>query len=123
MIHLIQSALAHVKAYISTLQLQRVVAVVLVGFLVLGASTGMERPNADMARGVDQVLQKENPDRPTTTGDWEREARETEGNTGERLKRIGEETKEAVKDWGKLYPDTAKRSGETLKDEVGTNDR
>jgi hypothetical protein len=115
MIHLIQSAIAHLKTYISTLHLRRVVTAVMIGFLVLGASTGMERPTADMQRGVDRVLQKDNPDRPTTTGDWNREAQETADDAGERVKRIGKETKEAVKDWGNLYPDTAKRSGEALK--------
>jgi hypothetical protein len=114
MIHWMQNAIAHLKTAIAALQLHRVVAVVLVGFLVLGASTGMERPTADMQRGVDRVLEKQNPDRPTTTGDWNREARETADDAGERVKRIGEQTKEAVKDWGNLYPDTAKRSGEAL---------
>lgn len=66
---------------------------------------------------VKDTLKQDDSDRPKTTGQWMREARQTEGEPGNRLERIAKETGEAVKDFGQVYPDTAKRSGEALRDQ------
>jgi hypothetical protein len=69
----------------------------------------------DMAdKNRDRIHQNDS-DRPKTTGEWNREARETEGEPGERAKRIGKESAEAVKDFGSMYTDTAKRSANELR--------
>ncbi len=54
--------------------------------------------------------------RPKTAGEWDQQARETEGRPGERLKRIGEQSAEAIKEFGSVYPDTAERSSSALED-------
>ncbi|MER3477248.1 MAG: hypothetical protein C4287_13020 [Leptolyngbya sp. ERB_1_2] len=53
-----------------------------------------------------------------TTGEWNREARQTAGEPGNRAGRIAKETGEAVKDFGKMYPDTAERSGDALQESL-----
>lgn len=84
-----------------------------------GASSAEVQPGAkQMMKKIDRDLEKNTSDRPKTTGEWNREARETEGNLGQRVKRIAEETKEAVKDFGQVYPDTAERSGDALQESL-----
>ncbi|MBD1843360.1 hypothetical protein H6F89_08090 [Cyanobacteria bacterium FACHB-63] len=78
-----------------------------------------EQPGTQNLMGkIKQDLQNDTSDRPKTTGEWNREARETSGNLGERLNRIGKETGEAVKDFGQMYPDTAERSGDALQESL-----
>ncbi|GAP97067.1 hypothetical protein [Leptolyngbya sp. NIES-2104] len=78
-----------------------------------------EQPQAkDLPEKIQQDLQNIDSDRPKTTGQWNREARETAGEPGERLGRIAKETGEAVKDFGKMYPDTAERSGDALQESL-----
>jgi len=59
---------------------------------------------------VNQLVDRGNSNRPKTTGDWNKEAREVEGSPRERLQRIGEQSGEALKEFGSVYPDTAERS-------------
>ncbi|MBE9011984.1 hypothetical protein IQ250_17435 [Pseudanabaenaceae cyanobacterium LEGE 13415] len=78
-----------------------------------------EQPQAkDLPGKIQQDLKNIDSDRPKTTGEWNREARQTAGEPGERLGRIAKETGEAVKDFGKMYPDTAERSGDALKESL-----
>ncbi len=67
---------------------------------------------------IKEDLKRDTSDRPKTTGEWNREARETAGEPGKRLDRIAKETGEAVKNFGQMYPDTAERSGDALKESV-----
>jgi hypothetical protein len=98
-------------------QVKQFLSVVLVAFLVLQPTFAATQTNRDASKAAtDWVHQNDNSDRPKTTREWNKEARQTEGEPGERLKRIGEESAEAVKDWGSLYPDTAKRTASELRD-------
>lgn len=80
-----------------------------------------EQPQADttgLINKIDRDLDKVKSDRPKTTGEWNREARETQGQQGKRVGRIAKESAEAVKDFGKMYPDTAERSGDALQESL-----
>lgn len=110
MTNLISSAIAHISALLKEFQVKRFVAVVLVGFLVLTTSVNAERGAQAVTKKIDQAVHKDGSDRPKTTGDWNKEARETEDAPGERAQRIVKESAEAVKDFGSLYPDTIKRT-------------
>lgn len=84
-----------------------------------GASSAEVQPGAkQMLNRLERDMDKENSDRPKTTGEWNREARETEGNLGDRVNRIAKETSEAVKDFGQMYPNTAERSGDALQESL-----
>ena len=72
----------------------------------------------DLMGKIDKDLQRDTSDRPKTTGEWNREARETAGEPGKRFDRIAKETGEAVKDLGQMYPDTAERSGDALQESM-----
>lgn len=81
-------------------------------------SVGEQPESRDLPGKIQQDLQNIDSDRPKTTGEWNQEARETTGQPGERLGRIAKETGEAVKDFGKMYPDTAERSGDALQESL-----
>jgi hypothetical protein len=119
MIHLFSKAIAYIRSFLKMFQVQQVMAIALVGVLFLLAPAETPRNNPDLGQRIDRVLEKTDSDRPTTTREWEQEARDVEGKPGERLKRIGVESKEALKDWSHLYPDTAERTADTLKEESG----
>lgn len=110
MTNLISKAIANINSLLNQFQVKRFVAVVLVGFLVLTTNVSHESGNKALTNKINQALEQDDSQRPKTTGEWNKEARETEGAPGERLKRIAGQSAEAVKDFGKVYPDTAQRS-------------
>ncbi|WP_017318124.1 hypothetical protein [Mastigocladopsis repens] len=110
MINLISRAIAHINSLLNQFQVKRFLAVVLVGFVVLTTSVSNESSSKVLTKKIDQAVHQGDSDRPKTTGEWNKEARETEDAPGERLQKIAGESAEAVKDFGKLYPDTIKTS-------------
>lgn len=118
MINLFSKAIARINSFFQSLQVKQFFAIALVGAILLLAPAETTRNNPDLGRRIDNVLEKGNSERPTTTREWQQEAREVEGKPGERLKRIGKESKEAFKEFGGLYPDTAERTGENVKEQV-----
>ncbi|MFW6296575.1 MAG: hypothetical protein ACOC04_05230 [Halothece sp.] len=91
-------------------QVKRLLSLVLVGFIFLATGVATEASSQRLTNRVDKIIHQDDSQRPKTTGEWKQEARETEGSPGERAKRIANESAEAVKDFGSIYPDTAKRS-------------
>lgn len=114
--NLISRAIAHINSFLNELQVKRFLAVVLVGFLLLSTNVAPESSNPAAAKIIDELVHQEPNDsqRPKTVGDWQKEARETKDAPGERLQKIVGESAEAVKDFGGLYPDTAKASAKGL---------
>jgi hypothetical protein len=116
MINLISKAFAHISSLVNQLQVKRFFAVVLAGFLVLTTNVAHESSAKALTNKVNQALEQNDSQRPQTVGEWNKEARETQGAPGERAKRIVGQSAEAVKDLGKVYPDTAKRSAESVQE-------
>jgi hypothetical protein len=116
MTNLISGAMARVSSLLNALQVKRFLAIVFVGFLVLTANVSNDRGAQALTKKVDEAVHQGDSQRPKTMGEWNKEARETEGAPGERLQRIAKESKEAVKDWAELYPDTAERSARAAQD-------
>lgn len=110
MTNLISRAVAHISPMFKELQVKRFVAVVLIGFLLLTTNVVPGHNNRAVSKKIDNVVHQNDSQRPKTTGEWQQEARETEDSPGKRLENIGKESAEAVKDFGSLYPDTAKRT-------------
>ncbi|BAY71984.1 hypothetical protein ACN23B_05055 [Anabaena sp. FACHB-709] len=120
MANLFSKVITHIKFLFPEFQVKRFFAIALVGFLVLTTSLNSTidsgRSSDAVTRRLDRVVHQDDADRPKTTGEWNREARQTEDNPGERAKRIAKESGEAVKQFGSVYPDTAKRSANDLQD-------
>lgn len=113
---LISKAIGYVGSLLQTLQVKSFLAVALVGFLLLTTNPNLERGAKAATKEIDKIAHQNDSDRPKTTGEWNQEARETKGESEDRLGRIGKESVEAVKDFGQMYSDTAKRSVDALKD-------
>lgn len=107
---LIVGAISHIRSFLKSLQAKQFVAVVLVGFLFLTTGVDSGRSGQSITNKIDKVVHQGDSQRPKTTGEWNQEARETEGEPGERAARIAKESAAAVKDFGNVYPDTAKNS-------------
>jgi hypothetical protein len=112
--NLIFRAVAKANSLLNRFQAKQFLSVVLVGFLVLTSPIASGRNVQAVEKRLDQVIHQDDSTRPKTTGEWKQEARETAGEPGERAKRIGAESADAIKDFGALYPDVAKRSKDTL---------
>jgi hypothetical protein len=114
MANLFSKVITHIKVLLQEFQVKRFFAIALVGFLVLTTSLNSSidsgRSSNNVTKRLDQVVHQDDADRPKTTGEWNREARQTEDAPGERAKRIAKESGEAVKQFGSVYPDTAKRT-------------
>ncbi len=106
----INRAMNHLSVLLNQFQVKRFLAVALVGFILLTTNVDLGRNNQPVTKKLDQVLQQDDSQRPQTTREWKKEARETEGAPGERIQRIAGQSAEALKEWGSLYPDTAERS-------------
>jgi hypothetical protein len=114
MANLFSKVINHIKFLFQEFQVKRFFAIALVGFLVLTTSLNSSidsgRSSNTVTKRLDQVVHQDDADRPKTTGEWNKEARQTEDAPGERAKRIAKESGEAVKQFGSVYPDTAKRT-------------
>jgi hypothetical protein len=114
MANLFSKVIAQIKFLFQEFQVKRFFAIALVGFLVLTTSLNSSidsgRSTNNVTKRLDQVVHQDDADRPKTTGEWNREARQTEDAPGERAKRIAKESGEAVKQFGSVYPDTAQRT-------------
>ncbi len=118
MINLLSRAFARISSLLQGLQIKSFLSVVLVGFLLLTTSTGIDAPSSNkaLAKEVRDQAHQLDSVRPKTTREWYQEGRETDDSLGERIQRIGEESVEAFKEFGSVYPDTAKTSAEAAKD-------
>lgn len=118
MINLLSGAFARISSLLNGLQIKSFLSVVLVGFLLLTTATGIDAPSSNkaLAKQVRDQAHQLDSVRPKTTREWYQEGRETDDSLGERIQRIGEESAEAFKEFGSVYPDTAKTSAKAAKD-------
>jgi hypothetical protein len=121
--NLISNAIVHISSLLQGLQVKRFLAVVLVGFLVLTTNITSGYSNQDLGQRVRQQLEQDDAQRPKTTGQWNREARETEGSPGERLQRIGKQSGEAFKQFGSGYVEGAKETARDVRDSAAQTGR
>ncbi|MFB2920811.1 MULTISPECIES: hypothetical protein [Aerosakkonema] len=110
----ISSAIDRISSVLNALQVKRFLAVVVVGFLLLTTNVDSGRNNQRLTDKVLDTAHEKDSVRPKTTNEWYQEARETEDSPGERLKNIAKESGKALKEFGSVYPDTAKTSADAL---------
>ncbi len=114
--NLIFNAIDRISSLFKGLQVKRFLSVVLVSFVLLTANVDTGHNSKAYGTQVGSNAELNNPERPQTTREWRQEARETKDNPGERAQKIGQEAGSAVKEFGEMYKDTAKRSVRQLKD-------
>jgi|SRR4028118_797379 hypothetical protein len=116
--NLISRTTSHIGSLMNGLQVKRFLAVVLVGFIMLTTNVDANKQNnKGLTKQVLEQAEQIDSVRPKTTNEWYKEARETEDSPGERLGNIAEESAQAVKEFGSIYPDTAKRTAPVLQND------
>ncbi|MEH1931269.1 MAG: hypothetical protein V7K14_14285 [Nostoc sp.] len=110
MINLISRTIGHISSLLKGLQVKSFLAVVLVGFLVLTTNVTNGRNDKGLAERVREQVEQNDAQRPKTVGQWNKEARETEGSPGERLQKIGQQSGEAFKEFGGGYVEGAQKT-------------
>jgi hypothetical protein len=109
-------------SYLSNkLQVKKLVSMIMVSLVILATNVAPERTSKATVDRLDRLVQQENPDRPKTTAQWQQQAEAVKGRPGERLKRIGEQSADAVQEFGSTYPDVAKKSAAELQDNIKDN--
>ncbi|MDZ8056589.1 MAG: hypothetical protein RMX68_014420 [Aulosira sp. ZfuVER01] len=116
MINLISNAIAHISSLLKGFQVQRFMAVALVGLIVLTTNVYDGRSSRELRDQAREKVEQNNAQRPKTIGEWNREARETKDAPGERLQRIGQQSGEAFKEFGSGYVEGAKETAGDVKD-------
>jgi hypothetical protein len=109
--HSFSQAINYLSSLLKKTKIKSVLTTTFLGVILLTSGVSSYATNGNgAADNISDKIFEGNPERPTTTREWKQEARETKNQPLERVKEIGKETKEAVKDWGGLYPDVAERT-------------
>ncbi|MEH1967300.1 hypothetical protein [Nostoc sp.] len=116
MISLISRTIGKISSLLKGLQVKTFLAVVLAGFLVLTTNVGYGQNDKALGERVREQVQQDDAQRPKTIGEWNKEARETEGSPGERLQKIGKESAEAFKQFGSGYVEGAQKTASDVGD-------
>ncbi|MCY7368156.1 MAG: hypothetical protein LH474_08385 [Chamaesiphon sp.] len=106
----IAGTIIQIGNWFKQLQVRQFLSVVAIGFILLNTTVDPDLASKATIDKIDRLVHQENPERPKTTREWQKQAREVKGKPGERLERIGEQSADAIKEFGGMYPDVAKRS-------------
>jgi hypothetical protein len=110
---LISRTIDHFRRFVKQ-SLSQILPVLLVGILLITTNGADRMSKGKLGKVVDRDIHQDAEKRPKTTGEWNEQSRETQGKPGERLKRVGEQSAEAFKDFGSVFPDTAERGAAEL---------
>lgn len=116
MLNLISSTINHISSFLHKLQVKNLLAVVLVGLLVLTTNVDAKQNNQALKENVREQIQQNDAQRPKTLGQWEKEGRETEDAPIKRLQKIGQQSGEALKEFGSGYVEGAKETARDITD-------
>jgi hypothetical protein len=110
MINLISQATNSVISVFKKYRFQNFLSAVLTIAILLTSGVSYANNGNSSPNKIDSKVFESNSERPTTTKEWYEQAERTEDRPVERIKEIGKESGEAIKEWGQVYPDTAKRT-------------
>jgi hypothetical protein len=108
------SRISHHFGCLMRQSLGKLLPALLVGVLLITTNGAAGMSERKLEKVVDRDIHQDGEKRPKTTGEWNKQSRETQGKPGERLKRVGEQSAEAFKDFGSVFPDTAERGAAEL---------
>jgi hypothetical protein len=109
------------NSFLKSIYIRQFFPVLLIFSLLFSSHVGSTVNSKLVTEKLNEVVHQNDSQRPKTTGEWNQEAREVKGEPGERLKRIGKESAEAVKEFGSIYPETAQKSASELKNSSNRN--
>jgi len=105
--NLFNQTIVKFNSLLGKLQTKQFLSIVFIGFLILTTNSELvPLNNRALGNKLNNEIHQDSESRPKTNGEWSQQAAETDGRPLERLKRVGVQTKEALKDFGEVYPDT-----------------
>jgi len=105
--NLFNQTIVKFNSLLGKLQTKQFLSIVFIGFLILTTNSELvPLNNRALGNKLNNEIHQDSESRPKTNGEWSQQAAETDGRPLERLKRVGIQTKEALKDFGEVYPDT-----------------
>jgi hypothetical protein len=108
-----------IALFAKKLYFNQALMILIVGLMLLTTNVDPVLSKQDAIGKIDKMLEQDrDPARPKTTAEWQQQARETKGKPGEKLKRIGEQSADAIKEFGSMYPEVAKNSAKELEQEL-----
>jgi hypothetical protein len=119
MLNTIATTVIQIGNWFKQLQVRQFLSVIAIGFILLNTTPAPDLASKATIDKLDRMVHQENPDRPKTTKEWQQQAREVKGKPVERLERIGEQSADAIKEFGQMYPDVAKKSEQELEKSIG----
>ncbi len=119
--NLISEITSKANSFLKLIYIRQLFSVLLTFSLLFSSHIGSTVNSKLVTEKLNEVVHQNDSQRPKTTGEWNQEAREVKGEPGERLKRIGKESAEAVKEFGSIYPETAQKSTSELKNSSNKN--
>ncbi|XGW00117.1 MAG: hypothetical protein ACAF41_14420 [Leptolyngbya sp. BL-A-14] len=114
--NLFSRAINAFNSLLKGLQAKQLFAAALVGFILLTSNVDIGKNDQALPQNLRERINQNDADRPKTTGQWNRESRETEGDLGERVQRIGKESAEAFKEFGSGYAKGAGKTANQVRD-------
>jgi hypothetical protein len=113
MTNLIFRAIASISSLLKRLQVKSIISIALLGVLLLTTNVNAAQNSQEVTKRIDQLVHQDDSQRPKTLGDFEQEV-EGDVPLGERVYNTARDSAEAFKDFGSVYPDTAKKSARAL---------
>jgi crotonobetainyl-CoA:carnitine CoA-transferase CaiB-like acyl-CoA transferase len=114
--NLISKTANYISSVFNKLQIKYFLAVALVGFSLLTTNAALAHENTALKERVRERVEENDTQRPKTVGEWNQDARETEGSPGKRVQKIGQQSAEALKEFGSGYIDGAKETARDIGD-------
>jgi hypothetical protein len=121
MVIMITGAVKRLTFSFDKLQVKKFLSTILLGFLLLVTNINPDISDKSAIDRLSGMIHQDKDERPKTTLEWNQQARETKGKPVEKLKRIGKQSAEAVKDFASTYPDVARKSADELNNNNRTN--
>jgi hypothetical protein len=87
---------------------QKLVAIAFVGLFLLTTSVDNADLNPSTKATLNDMIERGANGRPVTTGQWQSENEQLQGQPAKQAKRIAKESADAVEEMGEIYPDNAK---------------
>lgn len=108
-VNAVTSTIQRIAKVWTSLKLQRFVAIAFVALFLLTTSVdNSSLKQSTKARLNDLIEQGEN-GRPVTTGQWQAENEQLQGQPGKQAKRIAKESADAAGEMAEIYPENAKK--------------
>lgn len=103
-----KAILTRISTALSSIQWQQILATCCVAVILLTTQIAKADLDTGVQNRLDKITAKGEDGRPRTSAQWQAENEALKGQPGEKLKRIGKESADAIEEMAEIYPQNAK---------------